>query len=157
MGGDNTRTVRLFSPHQPVYIFELFVCFDILLEAKSVSSVSNNHFLASLGKIFRFLNKISEIWRKIVRVAKIPPLTLYGLYICPIWHTYIYIYVTYMTHIWPIYDLCDPYTTHILYMTHIHHWTNLCRIYYRHPILSPWYRVVCFNLRKIVWYLCFLG
>ena len=61
MGGDNTRTVRVFSPYRPVYIFELFVCFDILLEAKSMSSVSNNHFLASLVKIFRFLNKISEI------------------------------------------------------------------------------------------------
>ena len=61
MGGDNTRTVRVFSPYQTVYIFYLFVCFDILLEAKSMSGVSDNHFLASFGKIFRFLNKISEI------------------------------------------------------------------------------------------------
>ena len=61
MGGDNTRTVRVFSPYQTVYIFDLFGCFNILLEAKSMPGVSDNHFLASFGEIVRFFNKISKI------------------------------------------------------------------------------------------------
>jgi hypothetical protein len=61
MGGDNTRTVLVFSPYQAVYIFDLFVCFDVLLEVKSMSGVSDNYFLASFGKIFRLFNKISKI------------------------------------------------------------------------------------------------
>ena len=50
MGGDNTRTVRVFSPYRPVYIFDIFMYFNILLEVKSMLHVSDNPFLARSGK-----------------------------------------------------------------------------------------------------------
>ncbi len=61
MDGENTRTVRVFSPYQTVYSFYFFVCFDILLEAKSMSGDSDNPFLASFGKIFGLFGKASKI------------------------------------------------------------------------------------------------
>jgi len=50
----------VFSLYQTVYIFYFFVCFDILLEAQSMSGDSDNPFLASFDKLFGLFNKISK-------------------------------------------------------------------------------------------------
>ena len=61
VGGDTIRRIRVFSPHRIVYIFAIFVCFDILLKAKSMPGVSDNPLLANVGQIFGLFKKISKI------------------------------------------------------------------------------------------------